>query len=93
VELAREVTRHGPGAVAFDAFERRRRPRVEALIRTARRNGSRKAPGPLGRVVRDLTLPLFLRLGAAQTAAAYRHDTPPLPAPVGHHTNGEAGDG
>ncbi|WP_437933212.1 FAD-dependent oxidoreductase [Sorangium sp. So ce341] len=62
---------------AFAAFERLRRPRVEAIVRQARRNGSRKAvSGPVAEWLRDRALPLFLRLGAAaqQRAYAYRID-------------------
>ncbi|WP_437995101.1 NAD(P)/FAD-dependent oxidoreductase [Sorangium sp. So ce185] len=62
---------------AFAAFERLRRPRVEAIVRQARRNGSRKAvSGPVAEWLRDRALPLFLRIGAAaqQRAYAYRID-------------------
>ncbi|WP_437720051.1 FAD-dependent oxidoreductase [Sorangium sp. So ce861] len=62
---------------AFAAFERLRRPRVEAIVRQARRNGSRKAvSGPVAEWLRDRALPLFLRLGAAaqQRVYAYRID-------------------
>ncbi|WP_438020417.1 NAD(P)/FAD-dependent oxidoreductase [Sorangium sp. So ce315] len=62
---------------AFAAFERLRRPRVEAIVRAARRTGSRKAvAGPVSEWLRDRMLPLFLRLGAAaqERAYAYRID-------------------
>ncbi|WP_437795343.1 FAD-dependent oxidoreductase [Sorangium sp. So ce693] len=62
---------------AFAAFERLRRPRVEAIVRQARRNGSRKAvSGPVAGWLRDRALPLFLRIGAAaqERAHAYRID-------------------
>lgn len=61
---------------AFTAYERFRRPRVEAVARIARRNGSGKAPGPVGRRFRDLMLPIFLRLGsrAQDRGYAYRFD-------------------
>jgi FAD-dependent urate hydroxylase len=53
-------------AQAFAAFESLRRPRVEAVVRQGRRNGSRKAiSGPAAEWLRDRMLPLFLRLGAA----------------------------
>ncbi|WP_044966436.1 hypothetical protein [Sorangium cellulosum] len=55
----------------------RRRPRVEAIVRQARRHGSRKAlAGPVAEWFRDRALPLFLRLGAAAQARvhAYRID-------------------
>ncbi|WP_438010760.1 NAD(P)/FAD-dependent oxidoreductase [Sorangium sp. So ce321] len=62
---------------AFAAFERLRRPRVEAIVRQARRNGSRKAvAGPVAEWFRDRALPLFLRIGATaqERAYAYRID-------------------
>ncbi|WP_437682178.1 FAD-dependent oxidoreductase [Sorangium sp. So ce131] len=62
---------------AFAAFERLRRPRVEAIVRQARRHGSNKAvSGPVAGWLRDRALPLFLRIGAAAQARvhAYRID-------------------
>lgn len=53
----------GP-AEAFAAFEAERRPRVERIVRWAARVNSSKAAGPVGRVLRDATLPLILRLTA-----------------------------
>lgn len=55
-------------ALAFAAFENLRRARVEALVRQARRNGSRKVPHPVTGWLRDLTLPLFLKLAARAAA-------------------------
>ncbi|GGW20683.1 FAD-dependent oxidoreductase [Streptomyces capoamus] len=62
---------------AFAAYEALRRPRVEGLIRQARRTGGQMTPaGPVGRALRDLMLPLFLRLGLknAETVYGYRFD-------------------
>lgn len=57
---------------AFAAFERLRRERVEGVVRQARRTGSQKAPsGWLGRKVRDLVLPMFLRKGAQAAQKLY----------------------
>ncbi|HKU94571.1 MAG TPA: FAD-dependent monooxygenase, partial [Vineibacter sp.] len=56
----------------FAAYETRRRARVERLVREARRNGERKFPSnALARAVRDLLMPLFLRLGARSLRAVY----------------------
>jgi 2-polyprenyl-6-methoxyphenol hydroxylase-like FAD-dependent oxidoreductase len=56
---------HDPAA-AFEAFERLRRGRVEPVVRQSRRTGRQKAPaGWIGRKVRDLVLPMFLRKSAA----------------------------
>jgi len=49
-------------ARAFAAFEHSRRPRVERVVAFGARSSSSKAPGPLGRVVRDLVLPTMLKL-------------------------------
>lgn len=56
---------------AFASFQDRRIERVDALVRSARRNSNRKAPGPVGRLLRDVTLPLWLRLGARDVARAH----------------------
>jgi len=57
----------------FAAYESRRRARVEHLVREARRNGERKFPSSaMARAVRDLLMPLFLRLGARSLRAVYR---------------------
>lgn len=58
---------------AFAAFERFRRPRVEAIFRQARRNGSGKAPGHVSAWFRDRLLPLFLRLGATAQSKSYAY--------------------
>jgi 2-polyprenyl-6-methoxyphenol hydroxylase-like FAD-dependent oxidoreductase len=59
---------------AFARYERLRRPRVEAIAAHARRNGARKAPpGPLALALRDLLLPLGLRLGARAQDRSYAH--------------------
>ena len=56
----------GPAA-AFTAFERLRRPRVERVVAFGARSSSHKAPGPAGRVIRDLLMPFFLKLIARQS--------------------------
>jgi 2-polyprenyl-6-methoxyphenol hydroxylase-like FAD-dependent oxidoreductase len=59
---------------AFVMFERARRDRVEAIAREARRTGRHKAPlGWIGRKVRDLVLPVFLRKGAEAAAKMYAY--------------------
>jgi FAD-dependent urate hydroxylase len=45
---------------AFDAYERLRRPRVEKIVARGKRTGDAKAPGPVGRWVRDrVVMPLL----------------------------------
>lgn len=49
---------------AFATFEALRRERVEKIVELARRNGRQKAiTNPVGAFVRDLLLPLFIKLG------------------------------
>ncbi|MBV9789115.1 MAG: FAD-dependent monooxygenase [Chloroflexi bacterium] len=58
---------------AFAAFERLRKPRVETLIKQARRMGNRKTPHPLVAWFRDLLLPFFLKGGTSQLAPVYSY--------------------
>jgi FAD-dependent urate hydroxylase len=52
--------RDRPTTVAFAAYERLRRPRVEKVVARGKRTGHAKAPGPVGRWVRDrVAMPLF----------------------------------
>ncbi len=60
VELAR-CLRDLPAGEAFAAYERLRRPRVEKVIAQTARVNHDKAPGPIARVIRDLTFPLAMR--------------------------------
>jgi len=46
---------------AFATFERLRRTRVEKVVAQGKRNGSGKAPGLVGAVVRDLFMPVLAR--------------------------------
>jgi 2-polyprenyl-6-methoxyphenol hydroxylase-like FAD-dependent oxidoreductase len=47
---------------AFAEYERLRRGRVEKVVAYGRRNGSTKAAGPVGAMLRDALLPLVMRL-------------------------------
>lgn len=61
-------------ARAFEVFEHRRRPRVEAIARIARRNGSGKAvENRLALWLRDLLLPAFLKLGGSAQDRGYAY--------------------
>lgn len=63
--------------LAFEAFERARRQRVQTIVRQSRRAGNTKAvPNRALEWVRDRLLPIFLRLGAAaqERQYAYRID-------------------
>jgi 2-polyprenyl-6-methoxyphenol hydroxylase-like FAD-dependent oxidoreductase len=62
---------------AFAAYQAIRKSRVEHVVRETRRIGDRKAPpGLLGRITRDLALPLFLKRGVATFAPFYAHHIP-----------------
>jgi FAD-dependent urate hydroxylase len=60
VELAR-CLRDLPVQQAFTAYEGLRRARVEKVAARAARVNNDKAPGPLGRVLRDALFPLAMR--------------------------------
>jgi 2-polyprenyl-6-methoxyphenol hydroxylase-like FAD-dependent oxidoreductase len=53
---------------AFATYEGLRRQRVERIVATGARGSSAKAPGPVGRVLRDLMVPIFLRVFANERA-------------------------
>jgi 2-polyprenyl-6-methoxyphenol hydroxylase-like FAD-dependent oxidoreductase len=63
-------------SAAFAAYERLRRPRVERVVRYSARVGRTKSPGPIGRWVRDLCMPVALKLFAnpASHSWLYRYD-------------------
>jgi FAD-dependent urate hydroxylase len=72
---------------ALAAYERLRRARVERIVAQGARSGSAKTPGPAGRLLRDLALPLVFRFLVTDRSQAwiYDHhldwDTPITPTP------------
>lgn len=59
---------------AFAAYERMRKERVEKVVEIARRMGNQKSPsGAFGRMVRDLVLPFFLKMGVKATEPVYAY--------------------
>jgi 2-polyprenyl-6-methoxyphenol hydroxylase-like FAD-dependent oxidoreductase len=59
---------------SFSTFEHMRRPRVEPVVKQSRRTGQQKAPaGWVGRKIRDLILPTFLKSSARAANELYRH--------------------
>jgi 2-polyprenyl-6-methoxyphenol hydroxylase-like FAD-dependent oxidoreductase len=59
---------------AFSTFEHMRRPRVEPVVKQSRRTGQQKAPtGWIGRKIRDLILPTFLKSSARAANELYRY--------------------
>lgn len=59
--LLSKCLRDFPFADAFPAFVDLRRERVEAIVAHGARSSSDKAAGPVGRVIRDLMMPLVLK--------------------------------
>jgi 2-polyprenyl-6-methoxyphenol hydroxylase-like FAD-dependent oxidoreductase len=59
---------------ALAAYEGRRRARVERIVAYGARTGSTKTPGPLGRVLRDLALPLVFRFLVTERSLAWVYD-------------------
>ncbi|GAA4257694.1 FAD-dependent oxidoreductase [Dactylosporangium darangshiense] len=87
VQLAR-CLRDLPVPDAFAAFEGLRRERVERIIRMAEKTNSDKAAGPVARVLRDLIMPVAMRLLASPEKFAWQFDHPidwaaPVTAPRG----------
>ncbi|MFL6103465.1 MAG: FAD-dependent monooxygenase, partial [Actinomycetes bacterium] len=82
VVLGRAVSATVEPKAAWAAYEEERRRRVERIVAQGARTGSAKTPGPVGRVVRDLALPLVFRFLVTErsTAWIYNHhidwDTP-----------------
>ncbi|MFZ1114932.1 MAG: NAD(P)/FAD-dependent oxidoreductase [Propionibacteriaceae bacterium] len=73
IELAR-CLRDLPYAQAFAAYETLRRDRVTRIIRLAARTNSHKAAGPLARRVRDVIMPMAMKLAKPEkTAWQYNH--------------------
>ncbi|MEV5528960.1 FAD-dependent monooxygenase [Streptomyces prunicolor] len=60
VELAKALRDLPTIESAFTAYEALRRPRVERIVRQAARINNNKAAGPVGRVFRDLMMPMIL---------------------------------
>jgi FAD-dependent urate hydroxylase len=66
---------------ALAAYEGHRRARVERIVAQGARTGSAKTPGPVGRVLRDLALPLVFRLLVTDRSQAWIY---------GHHIDWDA---
>jgi len=59
---------------ALAAYQARRRARVERIVAQGARTSSAKTPGPMGRVVRDLALPLVFRFLVTEKSMAWIYD-------------------
>lgn len=86
-ELAWAIRRNGSLTSALSAFEASRRQRVEPIVRAASRMNSSKAPGPIGRAIRDAIMPTAMRIMADSKTMRkpFQHHIEPLgaAAPLG----------
>ncbi len=57
--------------LALAAFQNQRKPRVDAIVQQARRNGDRKVPNPVMGFVMDLMLPTFLKAATSGVHQMY----------------------
>ena len=79
-ELAWAIRRNDSLASAFAAFETGRRRRVEPIVKAASRMNNNKAPGPIGRAIRDAMMPVGMRLIANRKMVRkpFEHHVEPL---------------
>jgi len=70
VVLARCLRDHPDPESAFAAYVDMRRDRVERVVAFGARYSNQKAAGPIGRVLRDLVLPIILRRTAGSNSAS-----------------------
>jgi 2-polyprenyl-6-methoxyphenol hydroxylase-like FAD-dependent oxidoreductase len=79
-ELAWAIRRNDTLPSAFTAFEAGRRRRVEPIVKAASRMNNNKAPGPIGRAVRDAMMPIGMRLiaNSKMMRKPFEHHIDPL---------------
>jgi 2-polyprenyl-6-methoxyphenol hydroxylase-like FAD-dependent oxidoreductase len=65
VVLAKCLRDHETPIAAFKTYERERRERVERIVAIGAKTAAYKAPNPVGRFMRDLMMPMFLKRQAA----------------------------
>jgi 2-polyprenyl-6-methoxyphenol hydroxylase-like FAD-dependent oxidoreductase len=58
---------------ALAAYERLRRRRVERIVAQGAQTSSTKTPGPAGRILRDLMLPLVFKFLVTEKSLAWIH--------------------
>ena len=75
VELGRSLRDHAEPEAAFAAYVGMRRDRVERVVAAGARSSNQKAAGPIGRILRDLMMPIFLRraAGSGTRSLAWLH--------------------
>jgi FAD-dependent urate hydroxylase len=72
--LALSLLEADTAATGFARYEKTRRPRVERIVRAAARMNNNKAPGAVGRVLRDAMLPTVLKLATNSKASRAIHE-------------------
>ena len=79
-ELAWAIRGNDTITAAFTAFEANRRWRVERIVKWASRMNNNKAPGPIGRSIRDAMMPTAMRLMANNKSMRmpFQHHVEPL---------------
>lgn len=84
VEDAAVLARHLAGSpdpeAALASFVAARKRRAERVVEMGRRIGRQKVGATAGSLVRDLLLPVFLRMGARSTRDLYAYRVDPVPA-------------
>ncbi|MGN9813583.1 FAD-dependent oxidoreductase [Micromonospora sp. BQ11] len=71
VQLARCLRDRPDTTEAFGAYERLRRDRVERVVAQGKRTSNTKVAGPVGRVFRNVSLPLFARWAARDDGKSF----------------------
>ncbi|HET8787791.1 MAG TPA: FAD-dependent monooxygenase [Actinomycetes bacterium] len=74
VVLAKSLRDRPTVPEALAAYEGLRRRRVERIVAQGARTGSAKTPGRVGRVLRDLSLPLVFKLLVTEQSMAWIYD-------------------
>lgn len=59
---------------AFETYERLRRERVERMVAHGAKTSNQKAPGPVGRFLRDLLLPVVFRFFVTDESMRWMYD-------------------
>jgi 2-polyprenyl-6-methoxyphenol hydroxylase-like FAD-dependent oxidoreductase len=73
---------------ALGAYERLRRPRVERIVAQAARTSNTKTPGPVGRMLQSLVLPVVFRFLVTERSLAWQYDHHiDWDAPITHTTS------
>lgn len=81
VVLANHLCAGSSPEIALAGFVRERKQRAETIVRFGRRIGHHKISSTGGSIVRDLTLGMFLRMGARSTKEQYSYLVPGHPSP------------